>query len=227
MNIGKIKDWEVFIEAPTGYDCSSCNLVITECAVLHAASAWADYRTVTIRAMACESDVALNPWLAVWTANCRYVPSLLACWDCDICCCQKRQDHITFPSPVSFFLSALTLWRTFRAAAESDVRLCRDVLARNDEPDILPKSGSLLPPKTFSDGQRNLTHVFHNWSYPSLNENLRRKVSSSTISHPNTLKLYCLALSLIFTFYFWETWHPSTDMKRTWCVFEKFWSREL
>lgn len=40
---------------------SSCNPAITECTTLHGASAWADGRRVTMRAMACESSVALNP----------------------------------------------------------------------------------------------------------------------------------------------------------------------
>lgn len=93
---------------------SSCNPVITECTTLHRASACADSRRVTMRATACESRVALKPRPAVQHPNHRYVPSLLYSRDYNICCCQKRQVHIAFPLPVSFFLSGCTqqqLWR--------------------------------------------------------------------------------------------------------------------
>lgn len=69
---------------------SSCNPAITECMTLQGASAWADCRGVTMRAMACESSVVLNPWPAVHHPDHRYVPSLLYSRDYNICCCQKK-----------------------------------------------------------------------------------------------------------------------------------------
>lgn len=101
--------------------------------------------------MACESSVALNPWPTVQNPDCRYVPLLLYSWDYNICCCQKRQDHIAFPLPVSFFLSACILWRASRAVAESDVFRYRHVLVRHIK--LLPQSTSLFPLSTHRNGQ--------------------------------------------------------------------------
>lgn len=81
-----------------------------------------------MRAMACESSVALNPGPAVKHPNHRYVPSLLYSGDNNICCCQ-RQDHIAFPLPFSFFRSACTLHsgghpELLQSAGRVDVFLC-------------------------------------------------------------------------------------------------------
>lgn len=93
-----------------------------------------DCSRVTMRAVACESSVALNPEPAVQHPNHRYVPSLLYSRDYNICCCQ-RQDYIAFPLPFSFFRSACTLHpapctlhsalcRTSRDVAECRQSLC-------------------------------------------------------------------------------------------------------
>lgn len=78
------------IETMMGPGYSSCNPAITECTTLHRASACTDCRRVTMRAMACESSVALNPWPAFQCPDYRYVPSLLYSQDYNICCCQKK-----------------------------------------------------------------------------------------------------------------------------------------
>lgn len=70
----------IIIEAAAAPGYCSCNPAIPQSTTLHGASARADCRAVTMRAMACESNVALNPWLAVQHPDCRYEPSLLF-WD--------------------------------------------------------------------------------------------------------------------------------------------------
>ena len=70
---------------------SSRNPAITEWATLRGASAWADCGRVTMRAMACESTVVLNPWPAVHHPNHRYMPLPSHSRDYNICCCQKKK----------------------------------------------------------------------------------------------------------------------------------------
>ena len=54
----------------SGYN--SCNPAIMECTALHRASVRAACRMLTMRAMACESGVVLNPWPSVQHPNQRY-----------------------------------------------------------------------------------------------------------------------------------------------------------
>lgn len=123
---------------------SSCNPAITECTTLRRASACADSRRVTMRAMACESSVALNPWPAVQHSSHRYVPLLLYSRDYNICCCQKKKGRTTllFPCQSHSFCQP-TLCAAHGSPPEllqSDVFLCSYVTGRHIKPhyNILP-----------------------------------------------------------------------------------------
>lgn len=81
---------------------SGCNPAITECTTLRGASAYADSRRGTMRAMACENNVAFKP-LASGSTSRLPICAVTAAQrgDYNICCCRggrkKRQDHVASP----------------------------------------------------------------------------------------------------------------------------------
>lgn len=90
-----------------------------------------DCSRVTMRAMACESSVALNPGPAVQHLHRRYGPSPLRDRDYNICCCQ-RHDHIALPLAFSLFPGS-SFGRPPECRAQTELS-CVSILVRHFGP---------------------------------------------------------------------------------------------
>ena len=140
---------------------SSCNPVITECTTLHRASACTDSRRVTMRAMACESSVALKPWPAVQHPNHRYVPSLLYSRDYNICCCQKKGKTTSlFPCRSHSFCQA-ALCDSSGGLPWADVFLLSPVLVRYIKPHCSLLVSLIIPPEYWPKRTRSSPFYFN------------------------------------------------------------------